>query len=243
MQMNRRDAIKTLSIGAAAIAAQPWTTLGQTEAASSVIAGKTYPFVLAPLPYAYDALADVIDAETMQLHHGKHHAGYVTNLNKALEAARPLLREQPLEDLLRNVDLYDEPLKTAVINHGGGHHNHTLFWEILNPGEPNAPEGRLAEAINRQFGSVADLTAELKKASMSVFGSGWAWLVDAEGTLTVTTSPNQDSPVMLGHTPILGIDVWEHAYYLRYQNRRVEYVDAVLSRINWNAVAARLPVA
>lgn len=238
MQMNRRDAIKTLSIGAAAIATQPWNSFGQPEGAT---AGNTYPFVLPPLPYAYDALADIIDPATMELHHGKHHAGYVTNLNKALEAAPPLLREQPLVDILRNVDLYEEPLKTAVINHGGGHHNHTLFWEILNPGAPNAPEGRLADAISAHFGSPTDLTAALKKAAMSVFGSGWAWLVVVEGALSVTTTPNQNSPEMMGHTPVLGIDVWEHAYYLRYQNRRVEYVDAVLSRINWNAVAARLP--
>ncbi len=242
MQMNRRDAIKTLSIGAATLATQPWNAFGQSATASAASSSNTYPFVLPSLPYAYDAWADIIDPQTMELHHSKHHAGYVANLNKALEAAPAAFREQPLTDLLRNVDLYDDgPLKTAIINHGGGHHNHTLFWEILNAGEPNAPAGGLADAITASFGSVAEATAALKKASMSVFGSGWAWLVVAEGALMVTTTPNQDSPEMMGHTPVLGIDVWEHAYYLRYQNRRAEYVDAVLSRINWNAVAARLP--
>ncbi len=239
MQMNRRDAIKTISLGAAALAVKPFSVFGESSAA--VTTNSTYPFTLPPLPYAPDALAAFIDPETMALHHDKHHAGYVTNLNKAMESAAPETQAKTLEELLAIANRLEDPLRTAIINHGGGHHNHMLFWDILNPGEPTHPEGRLADLIQAGFGSVDELAAALKKTSMSVFGSGWGWLVYQDGSLAVIHSPNQNSPLMNGQTPLIGIDVWEHAYYLRYQNRRVEYVDAVLAHINWNAVAARLP--
>lgn len=241
MQMNRRQAITTIAVGAAALGTYPWTSRAEGLSAPLTGVGMTYPFSLPPLPYAPDAVAAFIDAETMNLHHGKHHAGYVTNLNKALESAAPDVQALTLEALLAGANELDPAIRTAVINHGGGHHNHMLFWDILNAGAPNQPEGRLAELITSAFGSVEAMTEALKKASMSVFGSGWGWLVYDNGALAVISSPNQESPLMRGQVPLIGIDVWEHAYYLRYQNRRAEYVDAVLANLNWQAVAARLP--
>lgn len=241
MQMNRREAIKTIAVGAAALGAYPLAAGASDAAAPLTGAGMTYPYSLPPLPYAPDAVAAFIDADTMNLHHDKHHAGYVTNLNKALESAPAEVQSLTLEALLAAAPELDPSLRTAVINHGGGHHNHMLFWDILNPGAANQPEGRLTELITTGFGSVDAMTAALKKASMSVFGSGWGWLVYDNGALAVTSSPNQESPLMRGQVPLIGIDVWEHAYYLRYQNRRAEYVDSVLANLNWLAVAARLP--
>ncbi len=241
MQMNRREAIKTIAVGAAALGAYPFAAGAADAAAPMTGVGMTFPYTLPPLPYAPDAVAAFIDADTMNLHHGKHHAGYVTNLNKALESAAPDIQALTLEALLANAYELDPSIRTAVINHGGGHHNHMLFWDILNPGTPNQPDGRLAELIVSAFGSVEAMSEALKKASLSVFGSGWGWLVYDNGALAVTSSPNQESPLMRGQVPLIGIDVWEHAYYLRYQNRRAEYVDAVLANIHWQAVAARLP--
>lgn len=191
-----------------------------------------------PLGYAFDALEPHIDARTMEIHHGKHHAAYVTNLNKALEAY-PDLQSKPVEELLRNFDTVPDAIKTAVRNHGGGHANHTLFWEVLGPGGGGEPGGSLGEAITRDFGSFAALREKLNAAAAGQFGSGWGWLVVADGRLEVLATPNQDSPLMQGKTPILGFDVWEHAYYLNYQNRRPDYLAAIWNVIDWHGVAKR----
>lgn len=193
---------------------------------------------LPPLPYDYTALEPHIDEMTMRIHHDKHHAAYVTNLNAALEG-QAALANQSIEELLKNINSVPENIRTAVRNNGGGHHNHTLFWEIMTPGGSNAPSGKLAEAINSTFGSFDNFKAEFTKAGATRFGSGWAWLVVAGGALKVYSTANQDSPLMEGHTPILGMDVWEHAYYLKYQNRRPDYMGAFFNVINWDKVAER----
>jgi len=241
MQMNRRDAIKTISLGTAALMASPLTNLA-VEPSVSTSSGLRYPFTLPDLPYAYDALAEFIDPETMTIHHTKHHAGYVKNLNAALEAASPEYQNMTLEELLTpQTSGFPESLVTAVINHGGGHANHTLFWKILSPEAGGKPEGRLADMIGQQFGSFEGCVEQLQKTAMSVFGSGWAWLSIGSEGLVIEKTPNQNSPLLVGRKPLLGIDVWEHAYYLHYQNRRLDYVNAVLDHINWQAVADQLP--
>jgi Fe-Mn family superoxide dismutase len=196
------------------------------------------PFSLPKLPYALDALEPYIDARTMEIHHGKHHQTYVDNLNKAL-ASHPDLAQQPLEQLLRNGNTLPESIRNVVRNNGGGHANHALFWQIL--GLPSgSPKGKLAQAITKTFSSKATLEEKLRAAGLGVFGSGWVWLNPGPaGTLVIDTSPNQDNPWMSGLTPILGIDVWEHAYYLKYQNRRADYLTAVLQVINWDFVSQR----
>ena len=198
---------------------------------------------LPPLPYAYDALEPHIDKETMTIHHDKHHAAYVNNLNAALEG-HPELQSKSVEELIANLDAVPENIRTAVRNNGGGHANHTLFWDIMGPGGGGQPTGELAEAINRAFGSFDAFKEQFTKAATTHFGSGWAWLiVDKNGNLAVTSTPNQDSPLMEGDTPILGLDVWEHAYYLKYQNRRPEYIAAFWNVINWENVAKRYAAA
>ncbi|OFX28587.1 MAG: superoxide dismutase [Armatimonadetes bacterium RBG_16_67_12] len=198
------------------------------------------PFELPALPYAYNALEPHIDEMTMRIHHDKHHGAYVTNLNKALESA-PALAGKSLDDLLVGLDAVPENIRTAVRNNGGGHANHTLFWEIMAPGGPGAPSGALAAAIDAAFGSVDKLKEAVNAAGLGRFGSGWAWvIVEKDGRLAVTSTPNQDTPVMEGKTPILGVDVWEHAYYLKYQNRRADYLAAWWNVVNWAEVAARL---
>ena len=197
------------------------------------------PHALPLLPYDFAALEPHIDAQTMQIHHGKHHQGYVNNLNAALEK-RPELRDRTLEELLRGINTVPEEIRTAVRNNGGGHHNHSLFWAIMGPGGGAEPAGPLAGAIKGAFGDVAKLKELVSSAAVSRFGSGWAWLVATkDGRLEVTSTPNQDSPLMDGKTPILGLDVWEHAYYLKYQNRRPDYVAAWWNVVNWPAVAQR----
>jgi len=199
----------------------------------------SYPFKLPDLGYAQDVLEPHIDAQTMAIHHGKHHNAYVTNLNAALEK-HPNVYGWSIEDLLTKIAQVPEDIRTAVRNNGGGHHNHTLFWDILTPGGSSAPTGRLAEAITATFGSFDDLKTRLTQAGATRFGSGWSWLVkDASGKLQVYSTANQDSPLMEGHTPLLGIDVWEHAYYLKYQNRRPDYLAAIWKVINWDKVASR----
>lgn len=199
----------------------------------------SYPFKLPELGYAKDALEPHIDAQTMEIHHGKHHAAYVNNLNAALEKA-PEIQSWSIEDLLKRIKEVPEAIRQAVINNGGGHHNHTLFWDILTPGGSSTPSGKLAEAINATFGSLDELKAKMTQAGATRFGSGWSWLVkDGEGKLQVYSTANQDSPLMQGHTPLLGIDVWEHAYYLKYQNRRPDYLAAIWNVINWDKVASR----
>ncbi|RTR35284.1 superoxide dismutase [Robertmurraya yapensis] len=193
-------------------------------------------FELPQLPYAYDALEPHIDKETMNIHHTKHHNTYVTNLNAALEGNAELLSKS-VEEVVANLDAVPEAARTAVRNNGGGHANHSLFWTILSPNGGGAPTGELADAINSKFGSLDNFKAEFTKAATTRFGSGWAWLVVNNGELEVTSTPNQDSPLMEGKTPVLGLDVWEHAYYLNYQNRRPDYIGAFWNVVNWDEVA------
>jgi Fe-Mn family superoxide dismutase len=195
-------------------------------------------YTLPPLPYAYDALEPYIDAQTMQLHHDKHHAAYVNNLNAAIEK-HPELASRPLEALLRDLNTVPEDIRTAVRNHGGGAWNHTLFWEIMAPNAGGAPTGELARAIEAAFGSFENVKAEFEKAAYGRFGSGWAWLVKNDSGLAVISTPNQDSPFSEGWIPLLTLDVWEHAYYLKYQNRRAEYVTNWWNVVNWDEVARR----
>ena len=194
---------------------------------------------LPALPYAPTALEPHIDARTMEIHHGKHHQAYVTNLNAALDK-HPELHEKSIEDLLKGISSVPEDIRQAVINNGGGHWNHSMFWEIMGPGGGGAPTGAVADAINSSFGGFDKLKEEFKKAAIGRFGSGWAWVIDNGGKLVVESSANQDSPLMTGKKVVLGIDVWEHAYYLNYQNRRPDYVDAWWNVINWAAVNKRL---
>jgi Fe-Mn family superoxide dismutase len=196
-------------------------------------------FTLPPLPYDYSALEPHIDTQTMQIHHDKHHAAYVNNLNAALESYAGLA-SQSIEDILRNIGDVPEAARQAVINNGGGHANHTLFWEIMGPNGGGEPTGALGAAISKAFGSFADLKAKINDAGVKRFGSGWSWLVlDKSGALQVLSTANQDSPFMQGQTPLLGVDVWEHAYYLKYQNLRPKYLEAWWNTVNWAAVAKR----
>lgn len=198
-----------------------------------------YPFKLPELGYAYDALEPHIDAKTMEIHHSKHHAAYTNNLNAALEKHADL-QERDAEDLIRNLNSIPEDVRTAVRNNGGGFINHNLFWEIMKPGGSNKPSGSLAKELDGTFGSLDAFKEAVAKAATGRFGSGWAWLVaDAGGKLQVTSTPNQDNPITDGLKPILGLDVWEHAYYLKYQNRRPDYVAAWWNVVNWDAVAQR----
>ncbi len=193
---------------------------------------------LPPLPYPYDALEPYIDAQTMEIHHTRHHQAYVNNLNAALEKY-PELQDVPVETLLRNLPSVPEDIREAVRNNGGGHLNHSMFWTLMKPGGGGEPTGALAEAIAKAFGSFANFKDLFTKAAMGRFGSGWAWLsMTAFGKLVVHSTPNQDNPVMEGLIPLLGLDVWEHAYYLKYQNRRADYVQAWWNVVNWDQVAA-----
>lgn len=201
------------------------------------------PFSLPALPYAYDALEPYIDAETMQIHHDKHHQAYVNNLNKAI-AAHPELGKQPVEMLIRNLSSVPEDIRTAVRNNGGGHYNHTLFWVTLKKNNAAGPGGELGKDVDRAFGSYPAFKDHFTKAALGVFGSGWAWLsLDANKRLLIESTPNQDSPLTTGHQPVFGIDVWEHAYYLKYQNKRADYVAAFFNVINWDAVNERCQMA
>lgn len=192
-------------------------------------------YTLPDLPYAYDALEPYIDEETMHLHHDKHHNTYVTNLNAAIEK-HPELGEKSVEELLADFDSVPEDIKTAVRNNGGGHANHSFYWEILAPNAGGEPTGAIKEAIEETFGSFADFKEEFKTAATGRFGSGWAWLVIKDGKLAITSTANQDSPLMDGQTPVLGLDVWEHAYYLKYKNVRPDYINAFWSVVNWDKV-------
>jgi Fe-Mn family superoxide dismutase len=193
------------------------------------------------LAYPFDALEPHIDVRTMEIHHDKHHAAYVTNLNAALEGTEWM--DRPIEAVLANLDVLPEDKRTAVRNNGGGHANHTLFWEIMGPDGGGEPSGELAAAVADTFGSLEELTTQVNDAGVKRFGSGWSWLVWDGTGLAVLSTPNQDSPVMEGKTPILGVDVWEHAYYLNYQNRRPDYLAAWWNVVDWNAVAAKFDAA
>ncbi|MDR6122351.1 superoxide dismutase [Neobacillus rhizosphaerae] len=195
-------------------------------------------FELPQLPYAEDALEPHIDKETMNIHHTRHHNTYVTNLNAALQGNEELLSKS-VEEVIANLDAVPEAVRTAVRNNGGGHANHSLFWQILSPNGGGAPTGELADAINSKFGSFESFKEEFAKAATTRFGSGWAWLSVSNGELELTSTPNQDSPLMEGKTPILGLDVWEHAYYLKYQNKRPDYIGAFWNVVNWDEVAKR----
>lgn len=195
-------------------------------------------FELPELPYAYDALEPHIDKETMNIHHTKHHNTYVTNLNNALAGNEELLSKS-VEEVIANLDAVPEAARTAVRNNGGGHANHSLFWQILSPNGGGAPTGEIAEAISNKFGSFDAFKEEFAKVATTRFGSGWAWLAVNNGELEVTSTPNQDSPLMEGKTPVLGLDVWEHAYYLNYQNRRPDYIGAFWNVVNWDEVNKR----
>jgi Fe-Mn family superoxide dismutase len=222
--------LQQVGLGAAALALSGWT----------VHAADPSGYSLADLPYPPDALEPHIDRQTMEIHHGRHHRAYVDNLNRALADQPPTLRNQRIESLLRQINQVPAEIRQAVINNGGGHANHTLFWQIMGPRGGGEPGGPLGRAVTEAFGSFAKFQEALTQAAITRFGSGWSWLVvDRDRRLHVVSTANQDSPLMAGQTPILGLDVWEHAYYLRYQNRRADYVRAWWNVVNWQAVAAR----
>jgi superoxide dismutase, Fe-Mn family len=249
-QLSRRAFVTTLgslaALGALAAcgsesSARPLTTPQPTAATprpAAATPGSTGPHVLAPLPYPKEALEPHIDALTMEIHHGRHHNTYVTNLNAALKEY-PDLAALSVENLLRNLTQVPESIRAAVRNNGGGHANHTLFWETMGPGGGGQPDGALSGAIKAAFTSFDAFKEQFTKAATSRFGSGWAWLVSDGGTLSVASTANQDTPLMEGKTPLLGLDVWEHAYYLKYQNKRADYIAAWFNVVRWDKVAAR----
>lgn len=196
-------------------------------------------FELPQLPYSYDALEPFIDARTMEIHHSKHHQTYVDKLNSALEKY-PALQVRPLEELLQNLDALPQDIRTAVRNHGGGHFNHSFFWRIMGSNVGGEPTGKLGEAINAKFGNFADFKTQFTNAAAGIFGSGWAWLVKDGEDLKIIATPLQDSPISQGLKPLLGLDVWEHAYYLKYQNKRPDYIAVWFNVINWDQVAKNL---
>lgn len=199
-------------------------------------------YELPELPYAYDALEPHIDKETMNIHHTKHHNTYITNVNAALEGHEDLASKS-IEELISDLNAVPEDIRTAVRNNGGGHANHSLFWQLLSPNGGGNPQGAVADAINSKFGSFDEFKEKFEAAGKTRFGSGWAWLVVSNGELEVTSTPNQDSPLSEGKTPILGVDVWEHAYYLKYQNRRPDYLAAFWNVVNWDEVSKRFEAA
>ena len=221
---SRRDVLKLTAAG-----------LMLSKVSLPSIAALEAGFELPPLPYAEDALEPYIDARTMGIHYGKHHAGYTRKLNAAIEGAD--LAGKSIEDILGNLDAVPASIRTAVRNNGGGYANHNLFWSIMSPNGGGEPTGALADAINGAFGGFAEFQSAFSAAAAGQFGSGWAWLVAEGGAVSVTSTPNQDTPLMVGKTPILGIDVWEHAYYLNYQNRRPDYIAAFFNVINWAQAA------
>ena len=233
--MTRRQAIKTTALASAALAVLPGA-IAQTNPNAPAAAAPTGPFTLPPLPYAYDALEPHIDAETMHIHHDKHHAAYVANLNKAV-AEFPDLGNKPVEDLLKDLNSVPEKIRTAVRNNGGGHYNHSLFWQTMKKDGGGEPSGDLAKAIDASFGSFSTFKDNFSKAALGQFGSGWAWLVLDGSAVKIEPTPNQDTPLSAGHAPLLGLDVWEHAYYLKYQNKRADYIAAWWNVVNWDFVA------
>ncbi len=241
--MTRRQALKTAALTTAATVVAG-SMFSESLIAASAAATKpeevpTGPFKLPPLGYAFDVLEPHIDAQTMQIHHDKHHAAYVQNLNKAV-ADHPDLGKRSVEDLIRDLNSIPEAIRAAVRNHGGGHANHSLFWQTLKKGGGEQPQGELAGAMDKKFGSFSMFQESFTKAALGVFGSGWAWLsLNPRKELLIESTPNQDSPLSVGNTPLFGIDVWEHAYYLKYQNMRADYIKAWWNVVNWTEVEKR----
>ncbi len=235
---SRRDVLKTLGAGALLVGAGGGARLLAGEIPLSADGGTVQPFTLPKLAYAYDALEPHIDARTMEIHYTKHHQAFITNANKAL-AADPGLLALSGETLVTRLDRVPEPLRTTLRNNVGGHLNHTFFWESLSPKGGGAPTGKLADAITATFGSFDAFKIQFTDAAMKRFGSGWAWLVVVDGKLVVNSTANQDSPLMSGQRPVLGLDVWEHAYYLNYQNRRADYVKAFWNVVDWDVAGRR----
>ena len=242
--MTRRQAIKTTALASAVTAIIPsgmaqgggwpgWPVVNDT-----LISTAPAPFTLPPLPYDYDALEPHIDVETMHIHHDKHHAAYITNLNKAV-AEFPELSNKSVGDLVRSPDLVPEKVRTAVRNNGGGHYNHSLFWKMMKPNGGGEPTGDLAKAIDTAFGSFSTFKQDFNEAALKQFGSGWAWLVLDGAAVKIESTPNQDTPLSSGQIPLLGLDVWEHAYYLKHQNKRVDYITAWWNVVNWDFAVAR----
>ena len=235
--MTRRQAIKTTALASAAFATLPGA-IAQTNSTAPA-AAPSGPFTLPPLPYAYDALEPHVDEQTMQIHHDKHHAAYIANLNKAVTTGLPTTVTPTIEILLKDLNAVPESIRTAVRNNGGGHYNHSLFWQMMKKGGGGEPTGDLAKAIDTAFGSFSTFKDNLAKAGVGQFGSGWAWLVLDGSALKIEPMANQDSPLSSGKTPLLGVDVWEHAYYLKYQNKRADYITAWWNVVNWDFVADR----
>lgn len=248
MTLNRRNFLFLLGAGTGAVALGAWRSSGLIGAPQAAypdrggrtdVAQNTGPFSLPPLPYAYNALQPHIDAQTMRFHHDKHHATYVKNLNAAI-ANYPDLKNRSAEQLLRNINSVPADIRTTVRNNGGGHVNHTMFWNIMKPNGGGQPTGAIASAIQQNFGSFEEFKKQFNQAGEKRFGSGWAWLVRTPGgNLQVISTPNQDSPLMEGNYPIMGNDVWEHAYYLKYQNRRADYLNAWWNVVNWDEINKR----
>jgi Fe-Mn family superoxide dismutase len=232
--ITRRSAIKATLLSGAALLSRDL----QAQPVPAPAPAPTGPFTLPPLPYSFDALEPHIDAKTMEIHHDKHHAAYVAKLNAAV-ASQPSLGSESLDEILKKLDKVDESIRKAVRNNGGGDYNHTLFWQMMKPKGGGEPAGDLAKAITKTFGSFAAFREKFSKEAGGVFGSGWAWLVLGGKGLEIDSTPNQDSPVSEGKVPLLGLDVWEHAYYLKRQNRRPEYVEAWWNVVNWDFVAER----
>jgi Fe-Mn family superoxide dismutase len=233
--IHRRHALKSIALTTGALALTSRMLPAQAPAPAAAAEGV---FKLPPLGYDYDVLEPHIDAETMKIHHDKHHAAYVSKLNEAVAQA-PELGKKSIEDILKDLASVPEAIRAAVRNHGGGHANHAYFWQTLKKNDGGKPKGELASAIDKTFGSLDKFREEYAATAMKVFGSGWAWLVWRGGKLVIEGLPNQDSPLSTGGVPILGLDVWEHAYYLKYQNRRVEYVAAFQNVVNWDFVSER----
>jgi Fe-Mn family superoxide dismutase len=236
--MTRRQALKTAGLAATGCAIGTALQGGKAQSTPTVANSSSGPFTLPPLPYSFDALEPSIDARTMEIHHNMHHAAYVANLNKAV-AGFPELGKKSVEDLLSDLNAVPQKVQNAIRNQGGGHYNHSLFWQMMSRNGGGEPKGELARAIENAFGGFPGFRAKFGEAAVRVFGSGWAWLVLDRGDLRIETAPNQDSPISQGKHPLLGLDVWEHAYYLQYQNRRPEYVGAFWKVVNWDFVADR----
>jgi Fe-Mn family superoxide dismutase len=242
--ITRRQAIKTTALASAALATLPGA-IAQTNSAAPA-AAPSGPFTLPPLPYAYDALEPHVDAQTMQIHHDKHHAAYVANLNKAV-ADFPDLGKKSVEDLLKDLNSVPEKIRAAVRNQGGGHYNHSLFWQMMKKDGGGEPTGDFARQINQNFGSFDAFKTQFTEAATKVFGSGWVWLsgdnlniTNGWMSLKIESTPNQDTPLSAARLPLLGLDVWEHAYYLKYQNKRADYITAWWNVVNWDFVADRV---